>query len=298
MQARSIIERSDAGATAEPAAGDDLRARLRGMWAAAAPRWAEHTAYVDARGAVTAEAMIERTAPQRGERVLELACGPGGLGLAAAERVALGEVVLSDVVDEMTSIAAARAAAVGLTNVKARRLDLERIEEPGSSYDVVLCREGLMLVPDPARGVREIARVLRPGGRFAIAVWGPRERNPWLGLVFDAVGSVLGAPVPPPGVPGPFSLADATALGLLLADGALTDIAVDELDVPVRAGSFDEWWDRTCALAGPLTKILASVSAEAREAMRTHARNAARTYETAHGIALPGLALLASGRRL
>ena len=84
----------------------------------------------------------------------------------------------------------------------------------------------------------------------------------------------------------------------LTADGALTDIAVDELDVPVRAGSFDEWWDRTCAFAGPLTKILASVSAEAREAMRTHARNAARTYETAHGIALPGLALLASGRRL
>jgi SAM-dependent methyltransferase len=297
MQARSIIERSDAG-TANPASRDDLRARLRGMWATAAPRWAEHAAYADARGAVMAEAMIARTAPQPGERVLELACGPGGLGLAAAERVAPGEVVLSDVVDEMTSIAAARAAAVGLTNVTARRLDLERIEEPGSSYDVVLCREGLMLVPDPARGVREIARVLRPEGRFAIAVWGPRERNPWLGLVFDAVGSVLGAPVPPAGVPGPFSLADATALGLLLSDGALTDIAVDELDVPVRAGSFDEWWKRTCALAGPLTKILASVSAEAREAMRTQARKAARTYETARGIELPGLALLASGRRL
>ena len=50
--------------------------------------------------------------------------------------------------------------------------------------------------------VREIRRVLRPGGRVALAVWGPRDRNPWLGVVFDAVSAQIGAPVPPPGVPG------------------------------------------------------------------------------------------------
>ena len=79
-------------------------------------------------------------------------------------------------------------------------------------------------------------------------------------------------------------------------DDALADIAVTELDVPVRARSFDEWWDRTCALAGPLTKILMSVPAETREAMRTRARNAVHAYETANGLELPGVALLASGR--
>jgi ubiquinone/menaquinone biosynthesis C-methylase UbiE len=91
-----------------------------------------------------------------------------------------GEVVLSDVAAEMTAIAAARAEARGLGNVRTRQLDLERIDEPDGSYDVVLCREGLMLVPDPARAAGEIRRVLRPGGRAALAVWGPRERNPWL----------------------------------------------------------------------------------------------------------------------
>jgi SAM-dependent methyltransferase len=289
MEAKSIVERSSV---------DDLRARLRGMWAAVAPGWSAHAAYADARGAEVAETMLALTTPQRGERVLELACGPGGLGLAAAERVgSSGEVVLSDVVAEMTSIAGARAAALGLGNVTTRELDLEQIDVPDSSYDVVLCREGLMFVPDPARAAREITRVLRPGGRFAVAVWGPREDNPWLGVVFDAVSAETGAPVPPPGVPGPFSLADASGLASLFSDAGLTDVAVTDQSVPVRAGSFDEWWERTCALAGPLAKVLSSLSDEAKQAIRARAREAVRAYETPTGLELPGVTLLASGRR-
>jgi enediyne biosynthesis protein CalE5 len=298
METKSIIERSDAGPAAVVGGRDEVRAKLRGMWAAVAPRWAEHAAYADARGAEVAEAMLALTLPQPGERVLELACGPGGLGLAAAERVAPGgEVVLSDVVPQMTSIAAARASAAGLTNVTTRELDLERITEPDSSYDVVLCREGLMFVPDPARAVREIERVLRSRGRLAVAVWGPREHNPWLGVVLDAVSAETGVPVPPPGIPGPFSLADADKLARLFSDAALTDITVTDKDVPVRAGSFDEWWRRTCALAGPLAKILASVSAETAQAIRARAHDAVRVYETPIGIELPGVALLVAGQR-
>src|ERR687895_2147421 len=119
-------------------APDDVRARLHGMWAAVAPAWAEHAAYADARGAEVAERMLELTAPAPGERVLELACGPAGLGLAAAARVAPdGEVVLSDVAAEMTAIAAARAAALGLANVRTLELAIERIEQPDEAYDVV-----------------------------------------------------------------------------------------------------------------------------------------------------------------
>ena len=108
-----------------------MRAHLRGLWSAVAGGWAEHAAYVDARSAAVTAAMLRLTAPAAGDRVLELACGPGGVGLAAAERVAPGgEVVLTDVVPEMTEIAAARAAALGHANVVARVRDLEAIDEP------------------------------------------------------------------------------------------------------------------------------------------------------------------------
>jgi len=277
---------------------DQLRVQLHGMWASVADSWGEHAEYVDSRSVELTEKMLERSAPRSGERVLELACGPGSVGLAAAERVAPGgEVVLSDVAVEMTAIAAARAEALGLGNVSTRVLDLEGIDEPDSSYDVVLCREGLMLVPDPERAAREMLRVLRPGGRLALAVWGPRERNPWLGVVFDAVGAQLGAPVPPPGIPGPFSLDDAGKLERLLSESGVADLAIEEVPVPLHAPSFEDWWARTRALAGPLAKVLASLPEDALREIRARLQEATRPYETPSGLELPGVTLLASGRR-
>ena len=277
---------------------DEMRTRVHGMWASVAGRWGEHANYVDARGASVTANMLDLTNPCAGERVLELACGAGGVGLAAAERVGPeGEVVLSDVVAEMTSIAAARADALGLTNVRTCVLDLEQIEQPDGSYDVVLCREGLMFAPDPARAAREIRRVLRPGGRVALAVWGPRERNPWLAVVLDAVSAQIGAPVPPPGVPGPFSLDDADTLTEVLVGAGLADVAVTELATPLRAGSFEEWWTRTSALAGPLANLLSSLSEDATRALHARLHEDVRVYETPTGLEFPGVNLLASAHR-
>ena len=170
-----------------------LRASLHSMWASVASSWGHHADYVDTRGAAVAEAMLDAARLQPGERVLELACGPGGVGITAAAVVGpSGEVVLSDIAAEMTAIAAERAKDAGLTNVTTREVDLERIDYPEASFDAVLCREGLMLVPDPATAVRECHRVLRPAGRAVFAVWGPRDRNPWLGILFDAVTAADG----------------------------------------------------------------------------------------------------------
>ena len=104
------------------------------MWASVAGAWEAQADYLDERGAPVTEKMLELTQPQPDERVLELGCGPGSVGLAAAARVAPGgEVVMSDVVTEMTAIAAVRAEALGLDNVSTKVLDLERTRE-------LLCR--------------------------------------------------------------------------------------------------------------------------------------------------------------
>jgi SAM-dependent methyltransferase len=294
VETRTITEPADG----RPEDGGDVRGHLHGMWAAVAPAWAEHAAYADERGAGVAEAMLELAMPGPGERVLELACGPGGLGLGAAARVAPGgHVVMSDVAAEMTAIASERAGALGLTNVSTRELDLERIEQPDGAYDVVLCREGLMFAIDPARAAREIRRVLRPGGRTALAVWGPRARNPWLAVVFDALSAQLGRPVPPPDIPGPFSLADSGRLAALLSGAGLVDVAVSEVSVPLRAASFQEWWERTSALAGPLAKIVESLPEPAARALSARLREATGAYRTPAGLEFPGVSLVAAARR-
>jgi SAM-dependent methyltransferase len=299
MEAGGIIEQqSDAQSQRAGVPGDELRARLHGMWASVAGAWERHADYVDERGAPITEKMLELTLPQPGERVLELASGPGSVGLAAAARVAPdGEVVISDVAAEMTAIAAARAETLRLRNVSIKVLDLERIDEPDDSYDVAFCREGLMLVPDPARAAYEIRRVLRPGGRVAVTVWGPRERNPWLGIVFDTVSAQLGAPTPPPGIPHPFSLDDADRLAGLLEAGGLSDVTVDEVSTPYQAASVEEWWERSAALAGPLAQKLAQLPEPAAQALRARAADAARPYQTSGGLHIPGVSLVAAARR-
>ena len=274
------------------------RRQLHGMWASVAPAWGEHAEYADTRGAAMTARLLELAAPGPGERVLELACGAGGTGIAAAGLVGpAGEVVLSDVAAEMTAIAAARAAALGLANVRTLTLDLDDLAEPDQAYDVVLCREGLMFAFDPAHAVAGIRRVLRPGGRAAVSVWGPRARNPWLAVVFDAVGAVLGAPVPPPGIPGPFALDDAGRLRRLLDGAGLAEVTVDEVPVPLHDDSFDAWLTRTSALAGPLAKRLALLPDPARRELRARREEAVRPYRSPGGLDFPGVALVAGGRR-
>jgi enediyne biosynthesis protein CalE5 len=275
-----------------------LRPAMRRMWASVADRWAEHADDVDTSRAAVTVAMLDRAAPRPGDRVLELAGGPGGVGLAAADRVAPGgEVVITDVVAEMTAVAAARAAARGLDHVVTRERDLEDLDEPDDAFHVVLCREGLMFATDPGRAAAEIRRVLRPGGRVALAVWGPRECNPWLGLLFDALTAQTGQPVPPPGVPGPFSLGDGVRLAALLRDAGLDDVRVEELAVPTRAESFEHWWTRTTALAGPIAGMLAAMPEAPRAALRDRLRADVERYRVPGGYELPGLTLLASARR-
>jgi enediyne biosynthesis protein CalE5 len=275
-----------------------LRHQLHGQWSAVAPAWGEHADFVDARGAGVTGRLLELAELSPGERVLELACGAGGLGLAAAERVGPGgEAVLSDVAPEMLVAARARIAARGIANATTLRLDLEQIDQPDAAYDAVVCREGLMFALDPAAAAAEIARVLRPGGRVAMAVWGPREQNPWLGIVLDAVAAQTGAPVPPPGVPGPFALDDAGRLAALFTAAGLDEVAVEQLAVPLRAPSFDAWWARTTALAGPLSQMLATLPAGARAALRARAERSSARYRDGEALAFPGSTLIAGARK-
>jgi hypothetical protein len=117
-------------------------------------------------------------------------------------------------------------------------------------------------------------------------------------VVLDSVSAQLGTPIPPPGIPGPFALEDADRLAAILTDAALVDVVVAELSVPLKIDSFDAWWARTTALAGPLARMLESMHEDGQQELRARARAAAQPYETPQGLEFPGVTLIASARRL
>jgi ubiquinone/menaquinone biosynthesis C-methylase UbiE len=278
---------------------EQIRSRVHQMWGSVAESWGEHVDHVEQRAWPVTRLMIDEVIPAPGEEVLELACGAGGLGLAIADQVAPGgRVVLSDVAPEMVAIAAARAAGRDqidgtTTQVSAQVLDLEQIDAPDASFDVVVCREGLMFALDPVRAATEVARVLRPGGRAALAVWGPRDRNPWLGVLADAVQQHTGTSVPPPGTPGPFSLGADGALEATLTAAGLEQVNVRQVDVPTHDASFDDYWQLRTDLAGPLKKRLAALPAQDLTAIQETVRENLSQYQTSDGLRIPGLAYLA-----
>ena len=115
-----------------------------------------------------------------GERVLDVATGTGVAAFLAAERVGSeGEVVATDISQKMVDAVRAEAERQGISNMRFQRMDAEELDFPEGSFDAVLCVLGLMYPADPQRAIEQTYRVLRPGGRAAVAVWGRRDRCGW-----------------------------------------------------------------------------------------------------------------------
>jgi ubiquinone/menaquinone biosynthesis C-methylase UbiE len=277
---------------------DEVRAFVHGMWANVAASWDARADEIDERATPVTEQMLELAELEAGQRVLELASGPGGAGLLAAPRVgASGEVLISDIVPAMVDSARRRAAARGHTNVNTAILDLENIAQGDASVDVVLCREGLMFALDPARGAREMHRVLRPNGRAVVAVWASPQENPWLGVLLEAIREVTGTVLPPPGMPGPFALSDRQGLGGLFAGAGFSDLILRPVAVPLLAASFEAWWSRMLSVAGPVVGVLNGLDESTREQLQDRLRLGLSRYETGSGLRVPGLAVVLRGRR-
>lgn len=268
------------------------------MWNSVAAAWERNADFVDEHLAGATEELLDAAQVTEGDAVLDLATGPGGAGLAAADRVGpSGRVVLADDASEMVAVAARRAH--GRNSVGTAVFDQCAIATADRSLDAVISRHGLMFVEDPTIAVREAARVLRPGGRYAAMTWDRREANPWLGLILDAVGEQFGVPFPPPGIAGPFSLSDSEGLVAVLETGGLEDVRVSSLATPMPAASLDAWWDRVPQLAGPLAIALAGMEPEVRDAIRQRALSAgaAAARPADDRVVLDGSVLIASGRR-
>ncbi len=260
---------------AEPALDDPRRTSLE-RWDHVAASWAKHADWVRDSSAPLAHWLVEALALQPGETVLELAAGPGDTGFLAAELVEPGgRLISSDQSEAMVEIARARAARLGIGNVEHRVINAESMELPVASVDAIICRWGLMLFVDPAAGLAEMRRVLKPGGRVALAVWASHERNQWFVLPSQAAIRRGLVPAPKEGEPGPFSLADPARLTALLEGAGFVEVEIDEVELDEGAATFEEFWERRLdmsqmgeAVRAAPTDVQRALADEVREQLR------------------------------
>ncbi len=126
------------------------------------------------------EQMLNTASLQPGEQVLDVACGTGLVTLPAAEAVGSGGGITgTDISEGMIENARILATNNGTKNAVFHRMDAEALDFPDNTFDVVLCALGLMYVPDPLQALREMHRVLNPGGRAVVLVWGERRNCGW-----------------------------------------------------------------------------------------------------------------------
>jgi SAM-dependent methyltransferase len=274
---------------------DELREELLDAWDRQSRGWGRQADRIREVGMPVSERMLELAALRPGERVLELAAGPGDTGLLAAARIAPGGTLISsDASEPMLALARERAAEQGIDNVEFRQLQLEWIDLPTAAVDAILCRWGLMLAVDPAAALSECRRVLRPGGRVALAVWDAPGTNPWT-TILSGVLVDLGLTEPPaPGGPGMFALASPGTLEELLGDAGFLEVTVEPVAIERRYASVLEWIGEThdCSIA--FAKVWSELGDEDRRRVREEAQLRAAAFTGADGvITLPGSSLVA-----
>jgi ubiquinone/menaquinone biosynthesis C-methylase UbiE len=265
-------------------------------WEAAAPGWTRRQETIRALGAPVSAWMLDAVVLQPGQRVLELAAGLGETGMLAAELVApMGGVIVSDQADAMLDGARARALELGLSNIEFQVLVAEWIDLPLASVDAVLCRWGYMLLADPPAAFAETRRVLRPGGRVALAVWDSVQHNPWALLpTMELLERGLTSP-PAEGTPGPFALGDPERVRELLQQAGFADIDVQTLEVEQRHASFEAFWETTLDIARLFhNAVLSRPGPEIAEIRSGLAARLEPFTEPDGTLAIPGRTLVAS----
>lgn len=275
---------------------EQLRAESLNRWERAATGWGRRADGVRASSMPVSAWMVEQLSLQPGQRVLELAAGPGDTGFLAAELLRPGgTLICSDGTEAMLEVARARAAAAGIENVEFARLELEWIDLPTASVDAILCRWGIMLIVDPEAAASEIRRVLRSGGRIAVAVWDNADRNPWATIPSRALVELGHAEAPDPNAPGMFALAAPGRLQELLESAGFLDVIVDRVEVNRAYSGVDAYIEEILDLSGVFSDALAGLSDAQQAELASRIATLAEPFRAGDGsLLLPGRSLVAA----
>ncbi len=263
-----------------------------GVFSAMGGTWRQRTTSPSGSHPAPAEAqaaLLAWASPAPGEQVLDVACGTGLVSFEAARAVSVsGHVLGIDLSDRMVGVAERRARESNVSNCSFSRMDAEALALPDASFDVVLCALGLMYMPDPERALREMRRVLRPGGRVSLAVWGERAKCGW-SAIFPIVDDEVASEV----CPLFFRLGEQGALAGLCADAKFEEIRHRRIATTLTFADANEACD-AAFIAGPVALAWSRFDGEVRARVRARYLDAIESWRHGLGYRIPGEFVIAA----
>jgi SAM-dependent methyltransferase len=207
-----------------------------------------------------------------------------------------GSVLGVDLAPGMLEVAARKPRSEGSARLEFKEMNAERLELEDGRFDAVICQLGLMLFTDPAKALKEMARVVRKGGRVACLVQGDPEKMVFTSLLNKTVFRV--APhLKVQGAPNIYSFAAPGVLEKALSAAGLTHIAVERREGFASFESPEAYWERLPTSSGRLKLALDSLEPSLRDTVRREVLEAARAYVKENRLQLPFEVVLAKGIR-
>lgn len=268
-------------------------------WRESAPYWKKHSDVIRTMFAPLTQALIDEAGIGPGQSVLDVAGGAGEPSLTIARIVGTaGSVMFTDAVAEMVAAAKGAAQLLGINNIDFRQCTADSLPFEDNSFDTVVSRLGAMFFPNPLAAVREMLRVIRPGGTISLAVWHKSEMNPFACCITDVMNRYIETPAADPDAPGAFRFAEPGKLAGVLTDAGAIEVGERLLKFRIEAPiSAKEYWIMRSEISETLREKLARLTAEQAVRVSKEVQEAVREFFPNDKMAFPAQMNIVSGMK-
>lgn len=280
-------------------ANETATAAVRAQWDQMAQGWSDAGAIIRPWLHEATQAMLGMAGVKPGSHVLDVAAGAGDQTLDIANRVGpQGYVLATDLSPEILQFAGRQAAAAGHRHVEIRVSDGQELQIEDSTFDAVVCRLGLMFFTDPLQGLREMARVLKPGGGVCTMVFGSPQANPCVTTLMSTALRHAALPMGDPFRPGGLlSLGKPGLIDGLFEQAGFHDVATARIAAPFNLPDVKDYIKFIRTSAGPVVQILKSLDPTKADAAWADMEHALSRYQRPGGWEGPNELLLTAARK-
>ena len=258
---------------------NEFKLNQRQSWDSVARGWQKWWKTFENGAQKVSDRLIELANVESGDKVLDVATGIGEPAISAAKIVGKsGHVTATDISSEMLAIAEERARSTDLHGVmEFKQCDAESLElETNQAFNSIICRWGLMFLPNLDNALSNMLRLLVPGGKLAAAVWSDPSKVPLISMPINIARQELQAPLLGQGIPGPFSLADIEALKKSLEKAGFADIKSETITVVFEFNSAEEYTEFNQDIVAPVRTMLANETEERKQEIWNAVTNQAK----------------------